>query len=849
MILSKYSPELSQEGLSEEEAKALYRLDVPGESPPDVETLDKAYKGLWTTQATFHIKTSIELQQRHDGPAVNVLWSDPEAYEAVAAVDAEHKQRFQRQHPNQTMFLMHGIVKLLDAELTPSGDVIPRLKSDGKPKVLGLQLATKTDELRQNSFSMITAALSINPSQPLYLELDRRYGFVHFDPARDTLRSRVWYAMDQKLRARGDYIKACARNSKDERCKFRADSVDEFLSRGELRAIFTDSIITDLIKSDLELKKSQPWENHVHGSEASENTTRIVPSTQQMFIDEVKLRARYLLAICIRARSPLTCLFNVMYGGPTNLEDADLPIQDWPKCATGELCSAMASVQHHFSVFTFDESDLDDGEKVYKVRKSQTVPIFYHRQLGKGGYGEVFEVSIHPDHHKFYRNPDATFALKCFGENYKSSDFQRENELLGKLNFLRREHITVPIAAWEKDNHFFMLFEKAECTIKDLVRTKQPPSTTDEGFLTLVRQLLNLVNALHAIHIRRGSGLAGSEANWVTGFHHDLTPQNLLTFPGGVWKINDFGTAQIHQALTGDDTSYRTSALNAFGPYSPPEIKRRPGTPDKPRELSRPYDIWSLGCIFLEIAVWVLNHSTEELEACENFQTQRNRESQSDADQNFGYTSFWHQDKAGRILLKPCVEQKIVELTALSRSCGEYSALVGLIKSMISVEPGDRPRTPLIRSRLEAMRDQAEYRLHSAQNRVAGAAILRFASPISTVPNTQLPNPPEPDNDLRPIEYELLSPAPTTPSRRGRAVSPSSETGPRLKRRRTQFENDAGDFEEIPTRNPDEDFAGVGGAPDLGETPSPSNPSNLSIYITSSEAHERPPDVPPERSI
>ena len=77
--------------------------------------------------------------------------------------------------------------------------------------------------------------------------------------------------------------------------------------------------------------------------------------------------------------------------------------------------------------------------------------------------------------------------------------------------------------------------------------------------------------------------------------------------PGEIVVISDFGLARIHDEVT----QLREKTKLAGGEtivYAAPEIELYPN-----RGISRRYDIWSLGCLYLEFVIWLL-YGSEELE-------------------------------------------------------------------------------------------------------------------------------------------------------------------------------------------------------------------------------------------
>jgi serine/threonine protein kinase len=89
------------------------------------------------------------------------------------------------------------------------------------------------------------------------------------------------------------------------------------------------------------------------------------------------------------------------------------------------------------------------------------------------------------------------------------------------------------------------------------------------------------------------------------GRHGDIKPENVLWFrddpdiPGekDVLKLADFGLGRFHGRDTRSKVDPKTIAYSPT--YEPPEVWL--GTP-----VSRAYDIWSLGCLYLEFVTWLL---------------------------------------------------------------------------------------------------------------------------------------------------------------------------------------------------------------------------------------------------
>jgi len=155
-------------------------------------------------------------------------------------------------------------------------------------------------------------------------------------------------------------------------------------------------------------------------------------------------------------------------------------------------------------------------------------------------------------------------------------------------------HLIQAIAYYERDKRHFFIFPWAEIgNLRNYWNLRTP--TTDKSYLEWVfTQLIGLAEAIKLFHLMRNCR------------HGDMKPENILCFGGdgngqnvhGRLVITDFGLAKIHK----NATSARHEATSTRGVtilYAPPECNSK-----QPR--SRRYDIWSLGCMYLEFVIWLL---------------------------------------------------------------------------------------------------------------------------------------------------------------------------------------------------------------------------------------------------
>lgn len=194
------------------------------------------------------------------------------------------------------------------------------------------------------------------------------------------------------------------------------------------------------------------------------------------------------------------------------------------------------------------------------------------------------------------------FAIKEL-RSLTEEEFHQEISALIKLPRHRHLNTLLTSYAWQKSH--FLVFPWADGNLFDLWtgNIPQPIATSDMVFWFL-EQCVGLAEGLTIIH---GTSKLSKK---VFGRHGDIKPQNILWFRRsefeeqgqsgmGVLKISDFGETKFHHVST-DKRAETTNAAVTIT-YSAPEFEAQRGGP-----VSRAFDIWSLGCVYLEFATWLL---------------------------------------------------------------------------------------------------------------------------------------------------------------------------------------------------------------------------------------------------
>ena len=213
--------------------------------------------------------------------------------------------------------------------------------------------------------------------------------------------------------------------------------------------------------------------------------------------------------------------------------------------------------------------------------------------------------------------------------------FQLEVKALLKIK--SREHLVKLLTTYEHQNHYHLMFRWAEGgNLADLWKKHVRKPILDHGRICwFAEQCHGLAHGLDGIHDTKLSqkeveDIQGSPSSTPSiksasrtqylsvkqdgvnankfrdgdcGRHGDIKPENILWFSQdqnrfrhGELKISDFGLTTFHSMLT---TKVSPKGIAVTHTYMAPEH-------DLNEDLSRPFDIWSLGCTYLEFITWMI---------------------------------------------------------------------------------------------------------------------------------------------------------------------------------------------------------------------------------------------------
>jgi serine/threonine protein kinase len=288
------------------------------------------------------------------------------------------------------------------------------------------------------------------------------------------------------------------------------------------------------------------------------------------------------------------------------------------------------------------------------------------------------------------------FALKRFFNRDERDDFANESNILRALSRRPHEHIAQAVSSWTSSQTSYILFPLADGDLYHFFRTPPPSELNKEFSIWILQQAGGVCDAIKYIHNYEfeESDLSTAKTKMRRiGFHHDLKPANILLYGAEgkrpTWKIGDFGSGAVKDvAVNSRECLYNRKASTGDPVYSAPEYV-------VDGRVSYPKDIWSLGCIYLEILVWAL----DQLGGLSRFEQARLEFSQDCPDHA---PTFWCQ-KNGGPYLNPAVDRKLSCLELRCKATGFFAEFLSITRQMLAVDPVHRLTAPQVCAQFERM--------------------------------------------------------------------------------------------------------------------------------------------------
>ncbi|VUC27443.1 unnamed protein product [Clonostachys rosea] len=266
----------------------------------------------------------------------------------------------------------------------------------------------------------------------------------------------------------------------------------------------------------------------------------------------------------------------------------------------------------------------DDGHFCFYDLDSECVLHFINMVPGEaGGNGKVSKVQIHPAHHNYVdprkKKEDLYFAWKKLIRD-DCDEFRQEVENLERLSAKRGhrdDHLMHLELACRHGKDCYLVFPWADGDLTQFWRRENRSRNclNHDDVIWFFEQCLGLSTGLRRLHdlhsferpvfgadgfYRAKDLVAEVENDKSYGRHGDIKPENILWFRDyngnrDHLMITDFGLTEFHSR---DSRSHRgLDGLAYTDTYQSPDIFLT-------GNVTRKYDVWSLGCVFVEFVSW-----------------------------------------------------------------------------------------------------------------------------------------------------------------------------------------------------------------------------------------------------
>lgn len=246
------------------------------------------------------------------------------------------------------------------------------------------------------------------------------------------------------------------------------------------------------------------------------------------------------------------------------------------------------------------------------------------------------------------------------------SDYQREQHILSMLRCLNHPNIVKLLTAYTINQAHNFLFPLADGDLKWLFRQESRPlgMETDNNIWHALHELASAIQSVHdyfseKFSIRR------------IGCHYDLKPNNIL-YRSGKLILSDFGLSRLSEEIDGSDSVYQNGAADYWAPEC---LSLGEGLKKLP--VGRSSDMWSFGCILLELLTYLQKGPS----GVKHFSEKR----------TIDLASYW-TTKTFHGGDKP--NEGVVQWLSLLRqkSTTAQNELIAVIQNLLRIEPSERPK-------------------------------------------------------------------------------------------------------------------------------------------------------------
>ncbi|ETI26636.1 hypothetical protein G647_10397 [Cladophialophora carrionii CBS 160.54] len=604
-------------------------------------------------------------------------WTKPDKYGQL--VPQEFMKEHQETRPElmtKAIYLRYGTCQVKG----PSG-----LEYDSR-----VSIVKDHEDLSESAIRGICDFISKHPYQDFHLRVYWDYGCAQIKPL-----------TEQQLANSMSKSYAGMIKKEIEQKLVRNFQTQRYIARRDLDVFLDPLVIEQVVKED--------------------ETLDLDPEAEARFRARIQSRAPKLFLICLYRHLTMAFLKHLM--------DAPHDCQDLPKFrpSFGMECQDLrhGCTTHEIKQFVeclpiFFAEKITRDYQYRRLSPSNVLPLHHTGEyddkiadharlpLGNGSFGKVYAVKINLAHNDGdvvhgartagilheplvpaagYESPDRQFAVKIFDSTDRMA-FDQERVMLKHFAEYPHPHIVLHLTSWTQDEAHYILYDRARCNLRTYTTEVRRPDLDRPHVLWFLRQLDGLARAIGHVHYSKRPTLADpTPADEKYGRHNDIKPENILVFERAVnqnpvFKLTDFGLGVFTDAKVGN-RSRETANVRGTQTYWAPDHDRK-------GKISRPFDMWALGCVYLELLVWLFGvFQDNDGPSFETLRQEYPGRVPTAAEDRFWYATGHGRRKEYH--LKPAVTALIHELR--TKHCAELRAflhVIDAIEELLDCDPRKR---------------------------------------------------------------------------------------------------------------------------------------------------------------
>ncbi|KAF8536519.1 hypothetical protein BDD12DRAFT_890047 [Trichophaea hybrida] len=229
-------------------------------------------------------------------------------------------------------------------------------------------------------------------------------------------------------------------------------------------------------------------------------------------------------------------------------------------------------------------------------RDEEILPFIAETRLGEGSFGEVFQIAVLPSSQTIFPEHQTAEVLIVRKAMRKHRYLDSYKECLQILSHLRHPNITRYLASYTQVGTHHILFPLFPMDLERFLQLNERFGDFKKD-ITFYTALLGLSSAIDAIHTLNLNVRDHNVELRRVGYHHDIKPSHILV-NSRTFYLSGFTFAKFYSLDMEPQDVWKSGLGEYVAPECMDEIFR-------PREVGRPLDIWSFGCMISEVAAYI----------------------------------------------------------------------------------------------------------------------------------------------------------------------------------------------------------------------------------------------------